>query len=144
MHATIPTSHHELLDRPLHCVLSTLAPSGHPQSTVLWFGFLDGTVTLSVVESRKKIRNLQANPACTFLLHDPDNAFNAIEIRGNARLEPDSDRSVLARIVANYGRTVESMPPGDRVVVAIDPVHINVIPPPGGFPGHNDQSAEKE
>lgn len=123
----IPDSHLDLVNAPLGCVITTLAPSGLPQSTGMWFLHHDGAIRFSLLEHRKKYRNLRANPACTFFLMDPDNMGNTIEVRGNVTFEADPDKEFVGRVRAQYGA---GGPPSDgpddhRWIVTIEPTRIN-------------------
>ena len=124
---TIPESHIGLVSQPLGCVITTLTPSGLPQSTGMWFLYDDGLIRFSLLEQRKKYRNLRANPACTFFLMDPKSMIETIEVRGTAAFEPDQDKAFVTRVREHYGA---SGPPTDgpddvRWVVTIEPQRIN-------------------
>lgn len=123
----IPESHLALVNQPLGCVITTIAPSGLPQSTGMWFLFDDGVIKFSLLEHRRKFRNLQANPACTFFLMDPKSMINTIEVRGTATFETDPDKAFVTRVRAHYGA---DGPPSDgaddrRHIVTIIPQRIN-------------------
>lgn len=124
---SIPESHLELVRKPLGCVITTIAPSGLPQSTGMWFLHDDDRIRFSLLEQRKKYRNLRANPACTFFLMSPDSMIETIEVRGRATLEPDPDKAFVTRVRAHYGA---DGPPADgpgehRWIVTIEPERIN-------------------
>lgn len=124
---TIPETHLALAARPLGCVITTLAPSGLPQSTGMWFLLDDGKIRFSLLEHRKKYRNLRANPACTFFVMSPDRMIDTLEVRGTATFEPDPDKAFVTRVRAQYGA---DGPPSDgpddhRWTVTIDPQRIN-------------------
>lgn len=124
---SIPESHVELVSRPVGGVVTTIAPSGLPQSTGMWFLYEDGKIKFSLLESRKKYRNLRANPACTFFLMSPDRMIDTIEVRGLADFEPDPDKAFVTRVRAQYGA---DGPPADgpddvRWIVSIEPSRIN-------------------
>ncbi len=127
MTSEIPSSHLDLVRRPLGCVITTLAPSGLPQSTGMWFLYDEGAIRFSLLEHRKKYRNLRADPACTFFLMDPLHMGTTIEVRGRASFERDDDKSFVGRVRAQYGA---AGPPTDgpddqRWIVTIDPDRIN-------------------
>lgn len=124
---TIPESHVDLVSRPYGCVITTLAPSGLPQSTGMWFLYEDDAIKFSLLEHRKKYRNLRADPACTFFLMSPERMIDTIEVRGTASFEPDPDKAFVGRVREQYGA---SGPPSDgpddhRWVVTIEPQRIN-------------------
>lgn len=126
----IPKSHIELVSQPHGCVISTVAPDGLVQSTAMWFLYDEGKIRFSLIGHRKKFRNLQANPACTFFLMNPQNMGNVIEVRGTAVIEPDPDKTFVAKVRDQYGA---DGPPSDgpddhRYVVTIEPTRINTIP----------------
>ena len=126
----IPASHVELVSQPHGCVISTIAPDGLVQSTAMWFLYDEGKIRFSLIGHRKKFRNLQANPACTFFLMNPKSMGNVIEVRGTATMEPDVDKSFVTKVRAQYGA---EGPPSDgpddhRYVVTIEPTRINTIP----------------
>jgi PPOX class probable F420-dependent enzyme len=126
----IPDSHVELVSQPHGCVITTVAPDGLLQSTAMWFLYDEGKIRFSLIGHRKKFRNLQANPACTFFLMNPTDMSNVIEVRGTAVVEPDPDKTFVTKVRANYGA---DGPPSDgpddhRYVVTIEPARINTIP----------------
>ena len=128
MSTTVPEDFHDLLDAQF-ATLATIAPSGHPQLSEVWFLGEDGQVKISLHVDRKKVRNLQRNPACTLNIRDPANPGRYLEIRGDARLEPDDSYAFAKRIDAKYGSDLRAMdgPEGRRVVVRIDPVRVNGV-----------------
>ncbi len=123
----IPASHVELVDKPLGCVITTIAPSGLPQSTGMWFLHDGGVIRFSLLEKRRKYRNLRANPACTFFLMNPTSMGETIEVRGRATFEADPDKSFVQRVRTHYGfPTPPTDGPGDdRWIVTIEPDRIN-------------------
>lgn len=96
----------------------------------MWFLYDEGHIKFSLLGHRKKFRNLQANPACTFFLMNPKNMGNVIEVRGTAEFTEDPDKSFVGKVRAQYGA---DGPPSDgpddhRYVVTIVPTRINTIP----------------
>jgi PPOX class probable F420-dependent enzyme len=124
----IPESHRDLLDTPI-ATLATIAPDGRPHLSAVWFLAEDGKVKVSLNTTRRKVRNLRRNPACTLFILDPANPGRYLEIRGDARLEPDDDYEFASRLGAKYNADVRSFdPPGQtRVAVVLEPVRVNAI-----------------
>ena len=125
---SIPDSHLHLVGQPYGCVITTMAPSGLPQSTGMWFLCDDGAIRFSLLEHRKKYRNLRANPACTFFLMSPERMIDTVEVRGRATFEADPNKAFVTRVRAHYGA---QGPPTDgpddhRWIVTIDPDRVNV------------------
>jgi PPOX class probable F420-dependent enzyme len=124
----IPESHRDLLDSPI-AMLATIAPDGRPQVSAIWFLFEDGQWRTSLNETRKKMRNLRANPAATVFILDLANPLRYLELRGDARIEPDDDYAFARRLGPKYNADVPSFdPPGQkRVVVTLEPERVNAV-----------------
>lgn len=123
----VPQSHIDLISQPFGCVITTLAPNGLPQSTGMWFLFEDGKVRFSLLEKRKKYRNLRENPACTFFLMSPHNMGETIEVRGTASFEADDHKSFVTRVRTQYGAEGPPTEPAEdqRWIITIEPDRIN-------------------
>ncbi len=123
----IPESHVELVSAPNACVITTLAPSGLPQSTGMWFLLDEGQIKFSLLEHRKKYRNLRANSACTFFLMNPKNMGQTVEVRGTVSFKRDDDKAFVGRVRSQYGAAgPPSDGPGDqRWILTIEPTRIN-------------------
>lgn len=124
--AQIPDSHRDLLDAEF-ATLGTVDGRGRPQLTELWFLAEDGTVRLSLNTSRQKTKNLQRNPAFSLLILDVANPHRYVELRGDARVEPDPDYAFADKIAAKYGMDLRAMDqPGEsRVVVTLPADHVH-------------------
>ena len=128
MATEIPASHLDLVDLPI-LTIATVGPDGRPQLSAVWFLYEDGDIKMSLNTSRQKTKNLTANPATTVFLLDPG-GYRYLEIRGDARTEPDPDYVFADRVGAKYGgadmRNMDG--PGEqRVVVTIDAVKVNAV-----------------
>jgi PPOX class probable F420-dependent enzyme len=85
----VPASHVDLLRRPIWAVLTTLGPSGHPESSLVWID-TDGThARFGTTLERRKGRNLVARPRLSLLVVDPDDTSRFLQIRGTAELVRD-------------------------------------------------------
>jgi hypothetical protein len=62
MRTELPASHHDLLTRPVHGVLTTLMPDGQPQSTLVWVDCDGACALVNTTLERRKGRNLR--PRC--------------------------------------------------------------------------------
>lgn len=120
-----PESHRDLLDGQF-ATLATIGRNGYPQMTEVWYLFEDGELKLSLNTTRLKTRHLQERPQCSLLLLDLENPYRYLEVRGNARIEPDDDRSFAEKVGAKYSADLSQHDqPGDqRVVVTIEPVNV--------------------
>jgi PPOX class probable F420-dependent enzyme len=79
---TVPQSHRDLLERPLHAVLTTIMPDGQPQSSLVWCDYDGEHVLISTTRERQKSKNMMAKPKVTLLIVDPNNSSRYIEVRG--------------------------------------------------------------
>ncbi len=99
----IPSSHMDLLTRPIVVSLVTVMPDGQPQATPVWVDVLDGKVRLNTVFGRQKDKNLRDRKMATVLAIDPDNPMRWIEVRGKVVWESEGDdRSVIDKLAKDY------------------------------------------
>jgi PPOX class probable F420-dependent enzyme len=116
-----------LLARPLTGVLTCRDAKGYPQSTAVWFLFDDDVIRVSTTTTRKKYRNLVADPKATFFLLNPDNQWSYVEIRGDVTWEADDDRVTMRRIGEYYETDISGFDPADavRVTAVLTPRVVN-------------------
>lgn len=129
-----PETHRDLLDKQL-ASLATIGRDGFPQVTEIWFLHDDdGELKLSLNTSRLKTRNLQRDPRCSLMLLDLEVPYRYLEVRGNARIEPDDDYEFARKFGAKYDADlkVHDGPGESRVVVTIEPVNIYAVDMRGG------------
>lgn len=124
----IPTSHHDLLDAKV-ATLATLGPDGGPQQTVVWFLNDNGSIVLSLNDTRQKTKNLIARPQCSLVIVDPDSSQRYLEVRGEAVVSPDADGSIGDRVTEKYGVDVRGYdaPGAQRLVVRIATGRVNAV-----------------
>jgi PPOX class probable F420-dependent enzyme len=99
---SIPTSHLDLLTRPVHAVLTTMGPDGQPQSSLVWVDVQDGVAVVNTTLERQKARNMVTNPKVSLLVVDPENTSRYIQIRGDAELSIDGALDHLDVITRKY------------------------------------------
>ena len=126
----VPESHAELLQSPI-ATLATVGADGRPQVSTVWFIVEDDQLRFSLNTNRQKAKNLNANPAVTVLIKDTTNPIRYLEVRGDARVEPDDDYEFADRFAAKYGgidlRAMDAGAPGRRVVVTVEPSRVNAV-----------------
>jgi PPOX class probable F420-dependent enzyme len=83
---SIPSSHLDLLARPICGVFTTMGRDGQPQSSLVWVDVDDECARVNTTMERGKGRNLARNPKVSLLVVDPDNTGRFIQIRGDAEL----------------------------------------------------------
>ncbi len=121
--APVPDAYRDLTDRRVG-VLSTIGPSGRPQSTAVWFMLdADGAIRTSLTNTRQKYLNMVANPKATMFLMDPANPYRTLELRCDVTISDDPDLVMFERIVRYYGQDPETFPaPREgRVLVEMTP-----------------------
>ena len=122
--AVVPASYHDVLAAPALAHVATIGPDGAPQSTPVWFDWDGARLLLALAPGRQKMRNLRRDPRLAVSMVDPSNPIRYLEVRGRATFEADPDRSLLTRLVRKYtGSDDLSWVEGERIIVAIEPVH---------------------
>ena len=82
MRAEIPESFRDLVNGPRVAALTTVMPTGQPQTTVVWCNS-DGThVLVNTMRGFRKEKNMRLNPKVTLLCYDPRQPLRSLEIRG--------------------------------------------------------------
>jgi PPOX class probable F420-dependent enzyme len=123
-----PDSHRDLLDAQV-ASLATIGGDGYPQVTEVWFVYEDDRLKLSLNGSRLKTRNLVKRPRCSLLILDLQNPYRYLEVRGDARIEPDDDFEFAARVGAKYDTDLRAHDrPGEtRVTVTLEPINVYAV-----------------
>ncbi len=102
MSINIPSSHLDLLTRPIHGVLTTMMPDGQPQSSLVWCDYDGECACVNTTLERQKGRNLSLNPKATLLIVDLENTSRYIEIRGEMELVQTGAIEHLNAITRQY------------------------------------------
>jgi PPOX class probable F420-dependent enzyme len=137
MSVVIPETHRDLLQKPVHGVLTTLMPDGTPQASMIWVDYDGEHVLINTTLERQKGRNMQANPKVTILVIDPKDTGRWIEVRGQVKelteLGADEHADKLTQRYCPpkqhfYGDIypVEQRQKETRVVVKVEPVKISL------------------
>lgn len=126
--AQIPSSHLDLLNRPILGSLATIGAAGAPEIQPVWFGWDGESIRVSSLDTRQKVKNLRRHPQAALLVVDPDDDYRYIELRGRVvRMEEDVDHAFIDEMARRY-LLVDSYPwrrPGDRrVILEFSPVRV--------------------
>ena len=119
MTVDIPTNLQYLLDRPFYGSLAIVRPDGSPQVNPMWFERVDDTIRFTHTTKRARYRHLQANPAMSFLVFDPDDPMVYLEVRGSlVEVIPDPTGAFYSRLKDRYGYPSDQPSPdaADRVI----------------------------
>jgi PPOX class probable F420-dependent enzyme len=103
MSNTIPNTHIDLFQKPVHGVLTTLMPDGMPQSSIVWVDWDGDHVLINTTMERQKGRNMQLNPKVTILVIDPNDSSRWVEVRGQViEMTRDSADSHADKLTQRY------------------------------------------
>ncbi len=82
MSSLIPATHRDLVDAPPVAALTTLLPSGGPQTSVVWCDFDGRDIRVNTMRGFQKERNMRRDPRVTLLCYDPRRPLRSLEVRG--------------------------------------------------------------
>ncbi len=131
----IPDSHIDLIQEPVHAVLTTLMPDGQPQSNIVWCDYEGTYVRVNTTREGQKGKNMLVNPKITLLVIDRHDVGRWIEIRGEAELTEENALEHLDEITRQYTNypqyygyvyPVEQREKETRVICKIIPKKINL------------------
>lgn len=137
MQITIPNTHRDLFQKPVHGVLTTMMPDSTPQSSIVWVDYDGEHVLINTTLERQKGRNMQVNPKVTILVIDPKDSSRWIEVRGQVKeLTRDCAEAHADKLTQRYWRDkkhfygdiypVEQKQKETRVIVRIQPLKISL------------------
>jgi PPOX class probable F420-dependent enzyme len=98
----IPAAFHDLLASTAVAFVSTIGKRGEPQVTPLWFLWDGGSVRISLVEGRQKLRNLRRDPRIALVVVDPARPTHYIELRGTVELVLDPEYKLERAVAEKY------------------------------------------
>lgn len=135
MASMIPNTHLDLLQTPVHGVLTTIMPDGGPQSSIVWVDYDGDYILINTTLERQKGRNMQANPKVTLLVIDPNDSSRWIEVRGHVReMKQDGAEEHADKLTQRYSPHKlhfygDVYPVGQkyketRVIVKIQPIKV--------------------
>ena len=78
----MPSTHLDLLERPVMGQLATVDSNHRPQVNPVWFLYDGQRLLLSVKPETAKFRNMRANHWVALSILDPENSFRYLELRG--------------------------------------------------------------
>ena len=74
--------------------MCSMSPDGSIHAVAMWYGFLDGCVTVETKAKSQKVQNLRRDPRLTFLFEDGDyyEELRGVELVGQAEIVDDPDK----------------------------------------------------
>lgn len=101
---TLPVDLETFLERPLFCFLGTVADSGAPRVTPLWYLWEDGAIRIIANTDKTYPARIERDPRADVAIVDFDRDTGLVQhvgMRGRARIEPlDLDR--VERLLSRY------------------------------------------
>ena len=90
--------------------MCSIGPDGSVHAIAMWYGFLDGCITVETKAKSQKVQNLRRNPRLTLLFEDGDyyEELRGVELVGGAEIIEDPDQlwalgiSVFERYYGTY------------------------------------------
>jgi PPOX class probable F420-dependent enzyme len=139
MSGKIPASHVDLLESPYVAVLTTVAPNGQPENTVVWCSWDGEHVLVNTADGRRKPNNVRNNPKVALTVIDPQNPYRWIDVRGVVEeIAPDAEYAninahakLYAGVEEYYGgfAPIENKGKEDRIVFKVRPDRVLAFPP---------------
>jgi PPOX class probable F420-dependent enzyme len=105
-------------------VLTTLLPSGQPQSQVMWVDADDDHILINTEIHRQKFKNIERDPRATVTIIKADNPQKYAEIRGRVVeiVRGAAARSHIDELSEKYsGRPYAATVQSERVILKIAP-----------------------
>ena len=112
---------------------TTMRPDGSLHNTVVWVDIDGDDVIFNTAVGRAKEKNLRADPRVSVSVVDPNDAFRAVSVSGEAQLEEEGADDVIDHLANKYlgvDRYPYKSPDEQRITVRVRPEH--VIFSPGG------------
>ncbi|WP_315093310.1 PPOX class F420-dependent oxidoreductase [uncultured Cellulomonas sp.] len=121
--SVLPPSHADLLERPLFAHLATVAPDGSPHTSVMWFAWDGEVLRFTHTSTRQKFKNLQHEPRVAISVHDPENPYRYLEVRGTVEstVPDDEVASFYKSLQTRYGQDYEITDAATRVILTVRP-----------------------
>lgn len=123
----------ELAQGKNFAVVSTIMPSGHPQSQMMWVDADDEHIIFNTEIHRAKFKNLVRNPLVTVLVTEADNPWRYVEVRGHVAeiVRGQEARDHIDQLALKYFGKAEYPNPiqSERVMIKVAPDRENNFPP---------------
>jgi PPOX class probable F420-dependent enzyme len=127
MPTELPPQAKKLLDAPSYVTVATINPDGGPQLTLLWAARDGDDILLSTIEGRQKARNLYRDPRVSVLIHDADDPYKFVEVRGSVTMTHEGGPELIEQLSQAYEGERYTGDEGTdhvRIVVRLTPEHV--------------------
>lgn len=116
----LPDAVRTKLEAPNFWHLATINPDGWPQVSAMWVDIEGDDIIMNTAIGRRKERNLRRDPRLTLSMHEQENAYENVEIRGKVVefVEGDAAIDSINRLAKKYIGEDEYpwLTPGERRV----------------------------
>ena len=105
--------------------LTTLLPSGHPQTQMMWVDANDQHLLINTEVHRQKFRNVERDPRVTVMIWDKEDPYRFVEVRGEVvgKVKGPEARTHIDELSHKYrGRPYQTRIRSERVVLRIAPL----------------------
>ena len=105
--------------------LTTLLPSGHPQTQVMWVDANEQHLLVNTEVHRQKFRNVERDPRVTLMIWDKEDPYRFVEVRGEVvgKSRGPEAREHIDKLSHKYhGRPYGTKIQSERVILRIAPL----------------------
>jgi PPOX class probable F420-dependent enzyme len=105
--------------------ITTLLPSGHPQTQVMWVDADGDHLLVNTEVHRQKFRNVERDPRVTLMIWDKEDPYRFVEVRGQVveKVRGPKAREHIDELSQKYrGRPYQTPIRSERVVLRISPL----------------------
>ena len=127
----IPTEAIHLLEGRNFATVATLMEDGSPQASTVWIDVEDGEPVINTAEGRLKPRNIRENDRVAIVVHDEDDPYEQLQIRGRAELDHEGAEEHIDALAKKYvgkDRYPWRQPGEERVKIRIVPERVSYTP----------------
>jgi PPOX class probable F420-dependent enzyme len=120
--AEIPEHARHLLENPNFASLATVMQDGWPQVSTVWVHLEDGAVVFNTSQDRLKAQNLGVDERVAIAVHNEEDPYEQLQIKGRAEVIPDEGHEHIDRLARKYtGGDFPRYPGQVRVKVRVVP-----------------------
>ena len=113
----------EAFEKAKYINIQTYKKNGHPISTPVWFIIKDNKIFFRTSHNSGKIKRIRNNNNVKFALCDIRGKIKGEWYEGIAKIESDSDNSILSQINKKYGISSRLM----KIFYKIKKIHIVIL-----------------
>lgn len=131
MTVEIPTSHQDLIEKPLVVMLATVMPDGQPHIAAVWRKYAAPHFLVVTSPGVRKAKNIEASPKVSLMHLDLDNPYRYLEVRGEVEITTEGAIELLdelaqwyAGVPSFYGHIEPEENRREHIILKITPTKI--------------------